>query len=306
MVRPVLTLGLLVTFSTCLAPSSYAGGKVAQARCDHAHGNSDALCFNLTEGWFDPWEHAHFRNGTPLVHHFGMEPAFLGRDAFVDYSYSSLDEGKEHEIGLELEWALTRRIGVVFEQGYAFHNPDRGPDADGWGDLAIVPRFVVADCDRCIISANLEIVAPTGSADVGAGEEWRLAPFITTWCDLGNWWSLSTQTGFEFAMDSNETEFFFAAGIAKSIRVFDAPGATNAHGHVHELPTGILSLIGEVSGAAVVDGDPKAEGVFELNGLVGVSVGITEGFDLRGGYRFPLNSHSELKGGITVGAIYHF
>lgn len=298
---------------SALAPSTFAGERDAHSDCDHTHAGcvhtdlkDDSLCWNLGSHWLDPWHHEHFRNGVPLIHNFGFEPAFLGRELFVDYSYVSVDEGSEHELEMELEWALTRRIGVVLEQGYSFVDPDGEKSVDGWGDFAVVPRLLLADCDRCIISMNLEIAAPTGSDEVGAGEEWHLAPFLTTWCDLGNWWSLTTQTGFEFAMDSEETEFFFAAGIAKAIRVFDARATAGADGHRHEVPTGILSLIAEVSGAAVVDGDPSDEGVFSLEGLVGVGLGATSSLDLRAGYLFPLNAHSELDGGVTIGAIHRF
>lgn len=47
-----------------------------------------ALGSSLREGWFDPWPHKHFsRNGTPLVHSFGLEPAFLDRDFFLNVVY---------------------------------------------------------------------------------------------------------------------------------------------------------------------------------------------------------------------------
>jgi len=306
MTSPLFTrLGLAVT--GLLSAVVLAGEDHDHSTCDHGHGEAtDPFCFNLTDHWLDPWEHTHFRNGAPLIHNFGMEPAFLGREFFVDYVYSALEGGEEHELGAELEWALTRRIGVVLEQGYLFENPDSGAQTEGWGDFAMVPRFVLADCERCIISANLEIAAPTGSKAVGAGEEWHLAPFLNTWCDLGDWWSLTTQTGLEFALDSDETEFFFTVGLAKAVRVFEAPAGTDIAGHQHELPTGILSAIAELSGAAVVDGDPKDEGVFELNGLIGLSLSATGSIDLRAGYLFPLNAHSELEGGMIVGAIHRF
>lgn len=290
-----------------LPPFALGGEGHDHSDCKDKHGlPGDGPCFNLTERWFDPWEHTHFRNGVPLIHNFGFEPAFLGRELFVDYLFAELEEGDEHEIEMELEWALTRRIGVVLEQGYVFENPDDGADADGWGDFAVVPRFVLADCRNWVLSANLEVSVPTGSDEIGAGEEWHLAPFLNAWCDLGNWWSLTGQAGLEFALDSDESEFFFAVGLAKAIRLVDAPVAVDSHGHQHELPTGILSVIAELTGAAVVDGDPEDEGVFELNGLLGLSYGMASALDLRVGYLFPFNAHSELEGGVTVGAIHRF
>jgi hypothetical protein len=52
--------------------------------------------------------------GTPFVHGFLTEPAFLGRDLFVDMTRS----GDETEAEVEVEWSLTRRLGLVAELPY--------------------------------------------------------------------------------------------------------------------------------------------------------------------------------------------
>ncbi|NIP98987.1 MAG: transporter, partial [Akkermansiaceae bacterium] len=79
---------------------------------------------------------------------------------------------------------------MVIEQAYVWEDPDGEPSVSGFGDLAIVPRIVLCEHERFLLSANLEIELPTGSNDLGAGQEWHLAPFITTWADLGHWWTL--------------------------------------------------------------------------------------------------------------------
>ena len=73
---------------------------------------------DLTTGWLEPWPHSHFsRRGTPYVHLFNLEPAFLDRDLFFDYRRVDGVGEDEVELEVELEWALTRRIGIVLAVG---------------------------------------------------------------------------------------------------------------------------------------------------------------------------------------------
>src|SRR5688500_20272924 len=102
---------------------------VAQEDDGHAHetGGDDAaaaqahsfpppLGFSLSEGWLDTWAHSDFsRRGTPFIHLFGLEPAFLDRDVFFDFVHTSADEEDETEVAVELEFALNRRLGVAVE-----------------------------------------------------------------------------------------------------------------------------------------------------------------------------------------------
>lgn len=293
------------------------GGEVdvaPESDCAHHHG-PDAFGCSLAGHWLDPWPHSHFSpGGAPYIHNFGFEPAFLGRDLLATYGWAELEEGDEQELEFELEWALTRRIGFVIEQAYVWEDPDGESSVDGYGDLAIVPRFVLCEQDRFLLSANLEIEAPTGSDELGAGEEWHLAPFLTTWMDLGDWWALTSATGFEFALDSNETEFFLGVGLAKSFRLADPASPVGSHGgqggahhhHGHELPGGILSLIAELYGETVIDGDEDEEGRWIFEALVGASYSLFPGFDIRAGYAFALSGDSELDGALRLGAICHF
>ena len=281
--------------------------------CGHDHGPAcdaglpPAFGCDLTGHWLDPWSHAHFsRTGAPFIHNFGFEPAYLGRDLFITYGWAELDEGTEQEIEIEFEWAFTRRLGIAIEQPYVFGDPDGESSIDGFGDLAIVPRFLLCEHDCFMASLNVEIEVPTGDDNVGAGEEWHLAPFISTWSDLGNSWALTSASGFEFALESQETEFFFAVGLSKAIRIHEphlfCPEPEDAHGN--NLPTGILSLLAEVYGGVVIDGEEEGEWAFEA--LIGLNYSLNSVFDLRAGYVFPLNDHSELDQGTKVGVIHHF
>src|SRR5688500_17554245 len=82
---------------------------------DHHHEAAEGIReprgFSLAEGWLDPWKHADFsRRGTPFVHMFNLEPAFLDRDLFIDYvATKSVDDERERELAFELEYAFTRR-----------------------------------------------------------------------------------------------------------------------------------------------------------------------------------------------------
>lgn len=270
---------------------------------------SDAFGINLSDHWYSPWQHTHLSPaGTPYLHNFGYEPAFLGRDLIINYGWAEHEAGSEQEVELELEWALTRRLGFVIEQGYHFENPSGAKNTNGLGDLAFVPRFLIVESDRFLASANLEIAAPTGSSAIEAGEEWHLAPFLTTWTDLGGWWTMTTATGFEFALDSNETEFFASIGLTKSFRIHDphlfCSQTEGAHGH--NLPTGVLSLIAELSVSGVIDGDPKEENVFAAEALLGLNYAYNDLLDIRAGYLFPLNNNSDLEQGVIIGAVHHF
>ena len=142
--------------------------------------HSEPFGLDLQEGWLDPPLHSHLSPlGTPLIHSFRLEPAFTHRDLFLDYSFRSGPGGTEHEIEIELEWALTRRIGLVLEVPYAFVNPADEPAVNGFGDLAITPRFLLAEYDRFLLAFNLEIETPTGNEDRGlGGGEVALAPIM--------------------------------------------------------------------------------------------------------------------------------
>ena len=92
----------------CLLPSGATAGSAAAT---HSHDRPAS-----GGGLLEPFEHIHLsRLGTPLVHSFGVEPAFTGRDLFTDYRFRSGDGITEHEIGFELEWAFTRRLGIIVE-----------------------------------------------------------------------------------------------------------------------------------------------------------------------------------------------
>lgn len=250
--------------------------------------------------YLEPFEHLHFsRLGTPIVHSFGIEPALTGRDLFSTYRYRSGDGFSEHEIEFELEWAFTRRLGIILEIPYIFEKPDGESSVDGFGDLAIVPRAVLLEKDRFILTSQLEIIAPTGTS--GFGGETALAPGIASWIDLGDWWTLNTQLAVEHVFDEDVNEFIFGFGLVKTL------GRTNYTAedpHGHQSTEGLFNLHLEVTGSTGLSGEEQGE--FIAEGLAGVSYGLNSKMDLRVGYEFPLSSPRDFDGGVVAGFVWHF
>lgn len=262
-----------------------------------------------TASFTEPFEHIHFTTrSTPIIHPFGIEPAFTGRDFFLDYSHREGNGVTEQEIEVELEYAFTKRLGIIVEVPYIFEDEENVGSASGFGDLAIVPRALLIDSDRFLLTAQLETGLPTGSSTFGG--ETSLAPGIAMWNDLGNWFALNSNIAVEHGFDSDETELEFGFGLVKSFG--DKPNLSvsdDHHGHnhdhgSHQTAHGLLNLHLEITGSTPLNGEDKGD--FELEGLVGISYGILPEMDIRLGYLFPISTPEEFDHGFTTGLIYHF
>ncbi|UCD50286.1 MAG: hypothetical protein JSW27_22500, partial [Phycisphaerales bacterium] len=230
------------------------------------------------------------------------------RDFLVDYSFSRKRGEDEHEIEAELEWALTRRLGFVVEMPYASVDPDDEGAVDGFGDLAVSPRLLLAEYERFLLAFALEVETPTGSTrgDLGSGQV-ALAPSFSTWIDLGHWWAANTQCGLEHALESNESELFFRASVIHTLAPdadHDAAETDHDHDHAHGLEPGLLSLILEIDMALALSG--PEDGDIEAEGIAGLYCGLSERADLRLGYVFPLSTSQALYSGLTAGVLWHF
>ena len=252
------------------------------------------------EELFEPAEHSHFtRRGTPLVHLFLTEPAVPHQDLFLDYRIDNNVDGStdEHEVEAELEWALTKRLGMVIEVPYIGLDPVGDPNTSGLGDIAVAGRALLVDRDTFFLSANLEVEIPTGDADrdLGRGEV-ALAPTITTWLDLGNWTALHGQFGPEIGLKTGDTEFVHHLALTRS---FQGPvlfgrgchGGRNGSGanddeHEQLFEPGFTSLILEMTGVTGLSGDEAGQTFVEL--LPGIAYTPVERIELRFGVRFPL------------------
>ena len=302
-----LVLGLAFSIVTGTTRAGERDGQGSSSQGEHrhdghSHGNVEPLGFSLTEGWLDPWPHSHFsQGGTPFVHGFGIEPAYLDRDLFVDSAFIWGEDEKEFETEIELEWAFTRRLGVVVEVPYIERNPDVGPTVSGFGDMAIAPRALLYEGERFLVSANLEISLPTGSESKGlGGEEVGLAPSFSTWFDLGNRTTMLSQVGFETGVESGDSEIFYSAAFTHSI--LTRSGDTS-HDMIH-FPAGMLNLITEFTGRTGTNGPDDSKSSAEL--LFGLSYLLDPNWEIRGAYQFPVVGNTEFEKAVIFGMIYHF
>ena len=321
-----LTL-LVATFLALLAPTT---SRAQDPHDDHDHdahaepdGHAEAHAaggtgLSLTEGWLEPWRHRDFSpRGTPFIHLFGLEPAFLDRDLFFDYVHAESAEGdaEESELGVELEYALTRRLGLVVELPVVSVNPDRGETETGLGDAAIAPRALLVETDRFLLSGNLELTVPTGSESRGlGGGEVAVAPSVSTWLDLGRWVTLSTQFGTEHGLETGDSELFYTAALTWSFQGPDllaaaGTGGGRAHdhaGHAPEshLPHGLTSLILEYTGRTVLSGDDRDRSTGEV--LLGVSHTLNEHLEVRGAYQLPVGGPRDIDYAYVLSVILHF
>ena len=260
-----------------------------------------------TKAWLDPWPHSHFsRRGTPFVHLFNLEPAFLDRDLFFDYQQTRGAEEDESELEVELEWALTRRLGIVVEGPLVQINPEEGDTEAGLGDVAIAPRALLVDTDRFLLSANLELSFPTGDAGGGlGGAEAGLAPSISAWLDLGQWFTLHTQFGTEHGLESGDSELFYSAALTYS---FLTPPLLGGHGDAHaghaHFPPGLTNLIVEVSGRTGMSGEDDGSSTAKI--LFGASYNLDKTWEIRGGYILPVGGKRDIDDGLVLSLIYHF
>ncbi|MHC4519644.1 MAG: hypothetical protein ACYTAS_13725 [Planctomycetota bacterium] len=297
-----------VLSSKLLLPILFVCVYLGPAWAEHDHHDApDVLGFDLTKGWLDPAVHSHFsRRGTPMIHSFRVEPAFTRRDLLLDYNFRNTAEGSEQEIEAELEWALSRRLGLVLEVPYVFLDPDDEGAVDGFGNFAISPRLLLAEYERFLLAFGLEIESPTGSRATGIAEnEVALAPSLSVWADLGTWWAANAQSGVEYLCESDESELFVRASLIHTLAPSQASRDSHAeHEHGHGLHSGLLSLLVEIDTTIGLSGDE--EGDTEVEGIVGAYYGLSETVDLRAGYQFPFSSSEELNSGLIAGLIHHF
>lgn len=291
---------LLLLGAACLPPQP------AYADEDHSESH-DVLGFDLSRGWSEPYLHSHFSPlGTPLVHSFRTEPAFTQRDFFVDYGFRNEANADEQEVEAELEWAISRRFGLILEVPYISVDDEDDGSAYGFGNLAISPRLLLAEYDRFLLAFNLEIETTTGDTNGGIShDEPALAPSFSTWIDLGNWWTVNAQSGVEFPLETGDSELFIRTALLHTFapaEVHDHDRALDSHPHEH-LPD-LFTIIFEADFSLGLSG--AEDGNWTAEGVIGLDAGIRKDTNMRVGYQFPLSTHQELNSGIIFGLIYHF
>jgi len=262
---------------------------------------------NLFEGWFDKWSHTHYsRQGTPFVHLFANEPAFMDRDFFLDFALTNGEEGMEFELEAEIEYTFTRRIGLVIEAPYAWLDPDDETSENGFGDIAVAPRFLLLDYDRFLLAVNMEFEFPTGNEDRGLGAgETIFAPSISTWLDLGNDFTLQNNVGIEHGLSSDSDAFVWGGALTYSIYTKGEPEIIRSDGAVRaHFPEGLLNLIAEIRGEHPLDGEDEGNGTAEW--ILGASYSLSPHVEVRAALTFPAWNPREFDNGAIFSLIYHF
>ncbi|MCS7168157.1 MAG: hypothetical protein RMI91_03495 [Gemmatales bacterium] len=251
--------------------------------------------------------------GTPWVHPFTIEPAQIHRDLFFFYKFTKNAEGSpvdEHELEAHLDWGLTRRFGFVLAAPFLGLEDPAGHQT-GFSDIEFAPRIVWIESETFFLASNIFFTFPTGDADrdLGRGEV-TIAPFVTTWHDIGSWrflpwrnWNqIQLNFGPEVGLESGDTSLLYTVMYAHS---FLGPRIIpphfhhfhHHHGNHHHhdegiispvgpaYPEGLISLLLEFNGQSELFGDR----ITYLQLLTGVNYALTETSELRFGVNFPLN-----------------
>ena len=273
---------------------------------------------------FDTWPDQHGSPcGTPYTHGLNVEPAYLDRDLLIDYRIGNNidDEADEQELTFELEWALSKRLGLILELPTISTNPFDGPTETGVGDMAFGTRMLLVNRNRFLLSTIIEVETPTGSAARGLGNgEAAIAPTVAWWLDLGNWLVFQGQFGPEVKLESGETELLYRFAFTKSWEgpvLFHCQSCrspshhgrdTHSHDdHGHEAPThhgpGLFTLYLEPIGTSnLTDSDEGTR--FDMT--TGISYSLTEKLELRTAVRFPLYRPSSLDSQFLFSVLRHF
>jgi len=138
-----------------------------------------------------------------------------------------------------------------------------------------------------------------------AEDEVALAPSFSTWIDLGNWWTINVQSGFEYPTESSDSEFFFQSSLIHTFGYEDFHIGRHTHNeHADKLSPVHFSLILETDLTLGLSGED--DGDWFAEGIVGVLFGLWDNADMRVGYQFPLSRSQDLNNGVTGGLIWHF
>jgi hypothetical protein len=275
-----------------------------------ATGEPAPFGFDFSRGWRDPYYHSHFTaTGIPRIHLFRLEPAFLDRDLFIDFSRLRSGKEEEFEVGVELEWAFNQRIGLVLEVPYVFSKGANGRE-EGFGDIAVAPRVMLAKFERFSLALNFEAAFPTGNEERGLGSgEVTIAPSLSAWVDLGGRLTASFQSGYEHGLESGGDDLFYRFALMWALQGPDlgihfGDHQHHSHSHAHYYPPGMISLTAEFDGRTPLNGPD--EGISTGECIFGLTYSVTDNFDVRAGYIVPVMEPKYLRNGWIFGVVYHF
>lgn len=217
------------------------------------------------------------------------EPAYLGRDLILNVGFAD----GETEVEAELEWALSRRLGLVVALPYI------DGDESGIGDAGLGLRALLVEQPAFLFSTTVEMELPTGDADKGLGSDAvAIGWHVHTWTDLGNWTTLQTQLGLEFVPDTDDVEVVWSFAFAQSFCTCPLFGNAGKGGHEGHGPHAI-SVMAEVAGATALSGEA---GDTEGQWLLGLSYPLFDLLDLRAAYTETFEGDDAW----ILGLIFHF
>ncbi|UCF21346.1 MAG: hypothetical protein JSU87_08190 [Gemmatimonadota bacterium] len=113
----------------------------------------------------------------PLI----TEHAFVDRKVRWDFAGRLLrnDEGKVYESSLIFEYAFTDWFALELDQPLRLTNMPEAESVAGLGDLKLAAKFQVtkaANTGGLILATGVEFSLPSGEEEVGAGEDYVVAP----------------------------------------------------------------------------------------------------------------------------------
>ena len=286
-----------LAFAIILSSYSYAGShsytenyteKLSHVSSDsHIEHDSDYLKLNLSKGWFDsPAVHDHTSDNdrSRYIHPITTEAAFNDNDFFIDYAFNKFSDEDEHEIELELEYALTRRLGLVIETAFEFEN-EGGSTNEGFADLEIAARAVLAEYEKAIVTFNVGFGIPTGNNDFSS-DELEISPSFLTWYDFGYGITFHSLIGLEIGTRSNSLEFVYESATIKDFG-------------------GGFALSLESQTIVDLRDDDEDEDDVESNLSVGGIYRFNNSNSIRAAYTFPLTD-DEFDGGAVLSYNYSF
>jgi hypothetical protein len=232
------------------------------------------------------------RRGTPQVHGFLTEPAFLGRDVILGFSRLSGPGSVETEVEAEVEWAVSRRVLLVGEVAHAWE-----PEEDAWSPVEVGVRYLVAETDRVLLSVQGNVAIPTAS-----GQATPLGASLLGWGDLGADVTLQASLGVERDLDADTWAVPFAATLAWSTPLRSPFVRCGVDEHAHGIETR-LTLLAEIGGELPLDDDEESEAT--AFGLVGFALPLTHEVEVRAGWLRGLSGDAEDVDGLTLGLIVH-
>lgn len=147
----------------------------------------------------------------PLI----TEHAFVDRKVRWDFAGRRLrnDEGEVYENSLIFEYAFTDWFALELDQPFLVTSPPEVESVAGLGDLKLAAKFQVtkaADSGGLILATGVEFSLPSGEEEVGAGEDYVVAPLAALdWAMGSGLVKLQSQAELEFvfAREGGDGEF---------------------------------------------------------------------------------------------------